>query len=154
MTDEELLELIDFYYKRDYSIQSENNPQKSSVRKCNMDENDAVNLSRESIKNVFGIDVSDSDFTIEPQPIETSDKMLHYLVNFTIAADKSISIFIDADHGSISQMRLHCSDIYSENKVLDKKKYEECCLFIRQKVIEKMESDLKGIKLYYKLVLE
>ena len=28
MTDEELLELIDFYYKRDYSIQSENNPQK------------------------------------------------------------------------------------------------------------------------------
>ena len=154
MTDEELLELIDFYYKRDYSIQSENNPQKSSVRKCNIDENDAVNLSRESIKNVFGIDVSDSDFTIEPQPIEASDKMLHYLVNFTIAADKSISIFIDADHGSISQMRLHCSDIYSENKVLDKKKYEECCLFIRQKVIEKMESDLKGIKLYYKLVLE
>ena len=61
MTDEELLELIDFYYKRDYSIQSENNPQKSSVRKCNIDENDAVNLSRESIKNVFGIDVSDSD---------------------------------------------------------------------------------------------
>ena len=70
MTDEELLELIDFYYKRDFSVQNQNHPEKSSVRKCNIDENDAVNLSRESIKNVFGMDVSESDFTIELQPAE------------------------------------------------------------------------------------
>lgn len=151
MTDEELLELIDFYYKRDYSVQSKNNLGRSSARKCKIDENDAVNLSRESIKNIFGMDVSESDFTIELQPIEEVDKMLHYLVNFTIDTDKSISILIDADDGSIGQMRLNCYDVYSENEVLDKKEYEECYLFIRQNVIEKMETDLKGVKLYYML---
>lgn len=151
MTDEELLELIDFYYKRDYSVQNENNLEKNSARKCKIDENDAVNLSRESIKNVFGMDVSESDFTIELQPIEEADKMLHYLVNFTIDTDKSISVLIDADDGSIGQMRLNCYDVYSENKVLDKKEYEKYYLFIRQNVIEKMEADLKGVKLYYML---
>lgn len=151
MTEEELLELIDFYYKRDYSVQNENNPKKSSVRKCKIDENDAVNLSRENIKNVFGMDVSESDFTIELQPINEAGKMLQYLVNFTIDTDQSISILIDADNGSIGQMRLNCPDVYSENKVLDKKEYKECCLFIRQQVIEKMETDLKGVKLYYML---
>lgn len=151
MTDEELLELIDFYYKRDYSVQNENNLNKNSARKCKIDENDAVNLSRESIKNVFGMDVSESDFTIELQPIEEADKLLHYLLNFTIDTDKSISILIDADDGSIDQMRLNCYDVYSENKVLDKKEYEECYLFIRQNIIEKMKADLKGVKLYYML---
>lgn len=151
MTDEELLELIDFYYKRDYSVQSKNNLGRSSARKHKIDENDAVNLSRESIKNVFGMDVSESDFSIELQPTEEVNKMLHYLVNFTIDTDKSISVLIDADDGSIGQMRLNCSDVYSDNKVLNKKEYEACYLFIRQNVIEKMEADLKGVKLYYML---
>lgn len=53
----------------------------------------------ENIKIVFGMDVSESDFTIDLQPAEEADKLLHYLVNFTIDTDKSVSIFIDADNG-------------------------------------------------------
>lgn len=66
MTDEDLLELIDFYYKRDYSIESTSRNEEDDYQKVEeISHEEAVGKASAVLETVFGIDTD--SFEIETQ---------------------------------------------------------------------------------------
>ena len=58
LTDEELLEFIDFYYTRDYSLDEDSSQTQSKFEvKSEMEWQEAVELAKEKVQSVFGLDM-------------------------------------------------------------------------------------------------
>lgn len=66
LTDEDILELIDFYYIRDYSLEENNTLiQREFEIESEMDHAEAVELAKEKVQSVFGIDTSNVTISTE-----------------------------------------------------------------------------------------
>ena len=66
LSDEDILEIIDFCYSRDYSLSQDN---KNELSRQNAEENiseqDAVNIVKETVARVYGIDIDNMDVDVE-----------------------------------------------------------------------------------------
>ena len=61
LTDEDMLELIDFYYIRDYSLAESTDQEEEQWVDEPVSEEDAIAIAREKIQRLFGTDLSDAD---------------------------------------------------------------------------------------------
>lgn len=61
LTDEDMLELIDFYYIRDYSLAESTDQEEEQWVDEPVSEEDAITIAREKIQHVFETDLSDAE---------------------------------------------------------------------------------------------
>lgn len=108
LTDEELLELIDFYYKRDFSLaqsyaeDSEKSEEQEAEKADIISEEEAVRLAQELIRKIHGVDVS--TWTTEAELVEIPhNKHMFYGIDFwEQQTDASYYLSIGGD-GKMSQ---------------------------------------------------
>lgn len=91
LTDEDILEIIDFCYSRDYSLSQDN---KNELSKQNVEENiseqDAVNIAKETVARVYGIDIHNVDVDVEHDMSNGSDGT--FSSEYVYITDKSSGI--------------------------------------------------------------
>ena len=122
MNDEELLQLIDFYYKRDYSIYSYASAQKTEVfqEASKISEEEAVEIGIDRIKDIFGEDVSGyryEIYTIGGTP-EEGEKM--YIIEYSGKENQLYNINIYANSGAFYEVREEKKNTYEEGINIDK----------------------------------
>ncbi|MCU6763534.1 Uncharacterised protein [uncultured Roseburia sp.] len=125
MNDEELLQLIDFYYKRDYSIYSYASAKKTEVfqEASKISEDEAVEIGIDRIKDIFGEDVSgykSEIFTIGGTPDE-GEKM--YVIEYSGEENQLYNINIYANSGAFYEIREEKESTYEKGIRIDKKDF-------------------------------
>ncbi len=107
LTDEELLEIIDFNYCRDYSLNEKvkeiivTDSPKEFIEKGGMDEQKAFEMAKTDLENIFGIDCEESELTVEYNDIEGTANV--YVVTMT-DNETMIKVFIDADQELVTDI--------------------------------------------------
>ncbi len=102
LTEEEILEAIDFYYCRDYSLDEkvkENHwaSPREFIEKGGMDEQKAIEMAKADIENVYGLNCEKFETSLDFQDFEESEDM--YAVTLTDPVTmRNYNVFIDADH--------------------------------------------------------
>ncbi len=98
LTDEEILELIDFYYKRDYSIHLLNkdivdNTRKNLKNNKNaMSEEEALKKAVDTAKEILVLDVSEADYSIETLDLEETMFILSFKEKGTCICEVVINV--------------------------------------------------------------
>lgn len=117
LTDEEILEIIDFYYCRDYSLMEKVNQESKTADntdivevKIGVDEDKAVELAKTVVSDIYGTDCTGFDITVE------YDDSYGNIYNVTlndqeIMADYSVTV--DADQESITEVSFIRQEDYS-----------------------------------------
>lgn len=106
LTDEEMLEMIDFYYSRDYSLAEKVEQEKTDIdntqglmENAEMNENEAIEIAKEEVKKIYGTDCKDYNITADYDDaggygsmyrVEITDKKSMSNYNVTVDADKKI----------------------------------------------------------------
>lgn len=121
LTDEEILEVINFYYKRDYSLQE--NQVDRSLATYDIDENikkDAIDKSLLYINNLYGVDAKDYQMSIEADPNNV------YRLQFSSDDFGTYSILYDLVEKKIAEIK-YCSnaEVQSESIMIDNKFFTE-----------------------------
>jgi hypothetical protein len=138
LTDEEILEMIDFYFSRDYSLTEKvkekiNNVTVSPdkyIEKGGMDEQKAIEIAKIDVKNAYGIDCENFETSVEYKVFGDNDNM--YFVTMTdLETKNNYRVSIDADQKLVTDILLNIkqgSNITDGIKVDQEKftaKYEE-----------------------------
>lgn len=138
MTDEELLELIDFYYKRDYSIRELE--EKDTQARTTIPKDDIAHLAEKHVESIYHIDLSGSKFTLET--IEESE-MTIYLVGITTEDATRYEVSFQSDSDQFDSVTKVDSGNYADNISVDEELYKE--KLINAKNILKNFVDLQKI---------
>lgn len=112
LTDEELLEIIDFYYSRDYSL-NEKNKQENTVTEspdkiietAGMDEEKAIELARVEVENIYETDCEKFEATVEFDDMGGNGN--RYRVVMTDNETMSVyNVTVDADRKMVAEVLL------------------------------------------------
>ncbi len=103
LTEEEILEMIDFYYSRDYSLREKVKEEdivtvspKEFIEKGGMDEQKAIEMAKADIENVYGIDCEELELSIAYDNSGVRGNI--YAVTVTDNETMSdYTVFLDAD---------------------------------------------------------
>ncbi|WP_310604159.1 hypothetical protein [Anaerosporobacter sp.] len=161
LTDEEILELIDFYYKRDYSVQISNQTEKSKLEeetknisstlleKAAITQKEAVSIATKYVNDIFGEDVSNISYGIEIS--ENFDRTkTYYGVSFS-SDEMQYSVEFDAEDGKL--FLISCGSDYhadgiSVNEEFYINQYPEIKEFFGEKISN--TENIKNVYLEYK----
>ena len=109
LTEEEILEIIDFYYSRDYSLNEKAKENivtispEEFIEKGGMDEEKAAEMTKVVIKNVYGIDFEEAEISVEYNDFEGDRNV--YAVSITDSETMiKYGTFIDADQELITDI--------------------------------------------------
>ena len=111
LSNEELLELIDFYYKRDYSL-SEVEMVPSVTGQSEISEQEAVTIAKERLETVFDVDLALYEVSTESASGESDDGDFHVLYCNYEKDHYVYSAGVDLDSGS-------CGELSVQNEALD-----------------------------------
>lgn len=163
MTDEELLELIDFYYKREYSFQKNqenkadleedtaSSEEKTGQESLTLSKKEAIALGVQWIRKVYGKDVSDWSTTVE-KVNSSRDGDDIYSISYLQANNlMEYQVELCAADGSVSE--IDCMDNAKLSQPLEKLKIESVKKLKKrcEEVIEigKMLDDSHTVKAAY-----
>ena len=111
LSEEEILEMIDFYFSRDYSLTEkvkENIVTVSPdefIEKGGMDEQKAIEMAKEDIKKAYGIDCEEFEASAAYDNFGVNKNI--YAVSMNENGDVSYGVFIDADTESVTDIFLN-----------------------------------------------
>ncbi len=124
LTDEEMLQIIDFYYSRDYSL-GENNKQakaevtdspKEFIQMGGINEEEATELARNEIAHIYETDCKNLVTTVEYDDIGGTGNI--YRVILADSEDNPVyNITIDADLGKVTELFLPQQNPPSTNEL-------------------------------------
>ena len=126
LSDEDILEIIDFCYSRDYSL-SQDNKNESSRQNAeeNISEQDAVNIVKETVARVYGIDIHNVD--VEYDVGNGSDGI--FSSEYVYIADKSsgleYSASVDMQSATVYYVEKNLDDYSSSSELENKSLYEQ-----------------------------
>lgn len=125
MTDEELLELIDFYSKRDYSIKQKDS-QVSSERSTEalLGESAAVTQAADSVKKIYGSDVSKMEYSVSRVSNQSDPTRKVLAIQFGKDVDKAYMVTVDMQKNQIVWMYGGDRNNYSDTIVSDIDKFK------------------------------
>lgn len=149
LTEEELLELLDFYYERDYSMLASDNDEDMGIRECTLDERTAANYAQEGVNKIFGLGVNDCEYTIELQDKADYNEPLSYLIQFKINVENVISVLVDADDGTLNEIRLNYDGIYSDDIEFEERVCVDIYHKIEDGIIKNIGCDVKKSNVTY-----
>lgn len=107
LTEEEMLEIIDFYYSRDYSLNEKAKENIVTVspdefiEKGGMDEEKAIEMARVDINNVYGKDFEESQITVE---YNKGGGNIYYVTMTDSESLVKYGVSIDADQELVTQL--------------------------------------------------
>lgn len=141
MNDEELLQLIDFYYKRDYSIYSYASAKKTEVfqEASKISEDEAVEIGIDIIKEFFEQNVSNysSEVGLIELPADKGNEK--YSVEFTNDEEMYFVSFYKSNGAFYEIFRETDRDNKSLDKIkVDNEKFKECVKDVEDNFIEKV----------------
>jgi hypothetical protein len=125
MTDEELLELIDFYSKRDYSIKQKNSELSSEKStEALLGESAGVTQAAKFVKKLCGVDVSKMEYSISWVGSETdaSKKLLEIQFGNTSASPYLVTV--DTQKNQVVWILLGDNNYFSDAIVSDEEKFK------------------------------
>lgn len=128
LTDEDILEIIDFCYSRDYSLSQDNKnePSKQNVEE-NISEHEAVNIAKETVARVYGIDIDNVDVDVEHDVGNGSDGT--FSSEYVHIADKSsgleYSAAVDMQSATVYYVEKNLADYSSSSELENKSLYEQ-----------------------------
>lgn len=135
LTDEELLELIDFYYKRDYSIRQEEGegtqtPTGEVGTEVFLSDTDAVERAVAVIKDIYDIDVSQMGYSIRSE--NPASDMYIYIIQFGEQSETTYSVILNSENGQITEVNMDNSGIYDQETVSDNAAYKNQYSLVKQ----------------------
>ena len=132
MTDEELLELIDFYSKRDYSIKQKDS-QVSSERSTEalLGESAAVTQAADSVKKIYGADVSKMEYSVSRVSNESDPTQKVLAIQFGKDIDKAYTVSVDMQKNQVIWLFATNSDNYSDIVAFDDATYRSQFISIK-----------------------
>lgn len=128
LTEEEMLEIIDFYYCRDYSLMEKVNQENKTAdntnkveEKIGVDEDKAVELAKTVVKDIYGMDCTGFDITVEYD----DSKGDIYIVTMKDSDTKSeYRVNVDAAQESIAEVSFIQQEDYSVTGItVDREKF-------------------------------
>ena len=128
LSDEDILEIIDFCYSRDYSLSQDN---KNEPSRQNAEENiskqDAVNIVKETVARVYGIDIDNMDVDVEYDVGNGSDGT--FSSEYVYITDKSSGIeysaAVDMQSATVYYVEKNLDDYSSSSELENKSLYEQ-----------------------------
>ena len=157
LTRQQMLQIVDFWEKRDYAVSMENKQAEEKSKDQNISQEKAIKIAKEYAEKLYGVDCADAVSTTEYDETQLSAdaEVSSYYVTLEKEAWKySITVEVDSENGSVNQIDL-------ENK-----EGEECAAgvmpdekFYRKnvkKVLQyfdklNLKKDLSSIRMIYKL---
>jgi hypothetical protein len=109
LTEEEILEIIDFYYSRDYSLTKKAKENIVTVspdefiEKGGMDEDKAIEMALLDIQNVYGLDFEDSQISVEYNDVGGIGN-IYYVTMTDSETLVKYGASIDADQELVTQL--------------------------------------------------
>lgn len=155
LTDEEILELIDFYYKRDYSIThlnkdiADNTKGNEKVNNIIISEEEALEKAIDVAKEVLGLDVTKSDYVTETLGFEDNLEENVYIISFQEKGRDICEIIVNAESGIVTGASNLSEKGNSLSAGLSEKNYIEESYQTVLKVIEQKLGNQKNIKSAY-----
>ena len=127
LSDEDILEIIDFCNSRDYSLSQDN---KNELSRQNAEENiseqDAVNIVKETVARVYGIDIDNMDVDVEYDVGNGSDGTFSseyvYIVDKSSGIEYSASV--DMQSATVYYVEKNLDDYSSSSELENKQLYE------------------------------
>ena len=157
MTRQQMLQIVDFWERRDYAVSMENKQAEEKSKDQNISQEKAIEIAKEYAEKLYGVDCADAVSTIEYDKTQLSvdaDASSYYVTLEKETWKYSITVEVDSENGSVNQIDL-------ENK-----KEEECAAgvvpdekFYRKhvkKVLQyfdklNLKKDISSIRMIYKL---
>lgn len=126
LTDEDMLEIIDFYYSRDYSLaqSTANEPDMQNIDET-ITENEAVKLAKSTLVKVFDANVESSDTSVE-HDAGTGNGEAFSTDYIKITDNNSGTVYtvtVNLQEATVDSIEKNV-DSYSESEVEDKQLYD------------------------------
>jgi anti-sigma28 factor (negative regulator of flagellin synthesis) len=132
LTEEEMLEIIDFYYSRDYSLTEKSEQEntvidtpKELIENGGIDEDKAIEMAKAEVWNIYGIDCKEYETTVEYDDAGGYGNI--YRVDITDKETKSdYRVTIDADLKLVTEVYYTQENDYFDTGIkVDQDKYIE-----------------------------
>ena len=128
LSDEDILEIIDFCYSRDYSLSQYNKNELSNQNvEENISEQDAVNIAKETVARVYGIDIHNVDVDVEHDMSNGSDGT--FSSEYVYITDKSSGIeysaAVDMQSVTVYYVEKNLAEYSSSSELENKPLYEQ-----------------------------
>ena len=134
MSDEELLEIIDFYIKRDFSLESTTAEKTEKFNQNLETESLIVKAAKQNIEEFFEVDMED-EYHIEYG--EITDRVMFDM------DEGNAMILLDAQEHTINEMRLNIDGMYAEGMKFEQFDYDEVYKILKGKLCKLSEKKYK-----------
>lgn len=140
MSDEELLEIIDFYIKRDFSLESTTAEKTENFNQNLETESLIVKAAKQNIEEFFEVDMED-EYHIEYG--EIADQVMFDM------DEGNAMILLDAQEHTINEMRLNIDGMYAEGMKFEQFDYDEVYKILKGKLCKLSEKNISAAKVMY-----
>ncbi len=140
MTDEELLEIIDFYIKRDFSLESMTIENTESVNHDIETESVIIQNAKQNTEKFFAVHLEE-EYQIEYGDI--TDQVV-----FDMEEGNAI-VLLDAKDHAISEMRLSIDGMYAEGMTFEQFDYYKVYEILKGKLCKLSEKSISAAKVMY-----
>ena len=162
MTDEQILQIIDYGYKEDYSLRQEHrgtqenydenvsNEQlaendKKIINRNEMTKEEVIELAAEYAKNIYDIDTSKYD--VEANVNEDSGYEIHFQKN------NSIIVNIDAKNKKLEYIHNDTYENENTDQKVDENLFKECAKSVKKNIVEEAKIADVDSKYHYEYTL-
>lgn len=157
LTDEEILKIIDFWERRDYAVKEENREIQVSDKRQKISQEEAVRIAKETLQQVYGLDVDSVESSIEfdSAKLSENESMPSYFIYLSKASwNYDTCTEVDSENGTVNQVSIshktkeECVSGIKVNE--DKYKKYAGQIYNILSAIGEMEDDVEEIRLVYK----
>lgn len=149
LTDEELLELIDFYSKRDYSIKQRNSELSSEKStEALLGESAGVTQAAKFVKQLSGVDVSKMEYSVSYTGNETDTSKKFLEIQFGNTSASPYMVTVDTQKNQVVWMLLGDNNYYSDAIVSDEEQFKNQYVTVKN-TIQKLLSAGQNIQNAY-----
>lgn len=109
LTDEEILQIVDFWERRDYAVKEENSGAQGLRKEQKVSQEEADRIAKVALQRVYGLDADSVTSSIEFDSAELSEKasVPSYFISLSKDSwDYDACIEVDSESGTINQMSI------------------------------------------------
>lgn len=128
LTDEDMLELIDFYYIRDHSLELPETEDQSEFHEIEITQERAVEIAETAVQQIFGSSKSDLEIFSDYQQGDDGEKKFStdYIELKNQKSGVDYTVTVDLQKGTLESVSICNQDqIYTDHLKIDEQKYKE-----------------------------
>lgn len=142
LSDEDILELIDFYYKRDYSLTNSGTEKEDVPVEEIISKKDAIELVKQKVEDVFSVNLQEALISSEYNKGYAKENFSESFVTVSFEDIEYIGT-VDMQTGEITELSVtYKKPNYSENQLIDETSFENKYTTIKE-IFEKFAPEKK-----------